>query len=325
MSPRLLCGHCHMSPRRCLRTMEELLRALLLGLARSETANGWMKRYGLRLGADRFVAGETIDEALDKVRQLEQSQLLSTLDHLGEFVRDTGEASAAKDHCIAALDAIAAAGLKATLSVKLTQLGLDIAPDLCAANVRSILDRARKQGNFIQIDMEDFRHCQATVDLLLDLSDDYDNVGGVMQAYLYRSAEDTAELARRGVPLRIVKGAYKESRNVAYPEKSDVDARFRELVEISLRARNYTAIATHDEHLVNWTRSFVHRNGVVSDSYEFQMLYGIRPALQQDLARAGYRVRLYVPYGTDWYGYFMRRLAERPANAAFVLRSLYRR
>ncbi len=304
--------------------MEEALRALLLGLAKNETANGWMKQYGLRFGADRFVAGETVDEAIAKVRQLEQSGLLSTLDHLGEFVRDTDEAAAARDHCLAALDAIAAADLRTTLSVKLTQLGLDIARDLCETNMRSILDRARMHGNVIHIDMEDFSHCQPTIDLLRSLSVDYPNVGGVIQAYLYRSAEDVTELAQRGIPLRIVKGAYKESREAAYPEKSDVDAQFRRLVEISLRARNYTAIATHDENLINWARSFVHRQEIAPDQYEFQMLYGIRPALQQDLARAGYRMRLYVPYGTDWYGYFMRRLAERPANVAFILRSLSR-
>ncbi len=303
--------------------MEEALRTLLLGLARNEAANGWMKRYGMRFGADRFVAGETVDEALIKVRMLEREKLYSTLDHLGESVDDGAEAAAARDHCMTALDKIAGAGLQTTLSVKLTQLGLDIEPAVCVENLHAILERARGHRNFIHVDMEGFRHCQATLDIVRDAAGQFGNVGAVLQAYLYRSAQDAVDLAQRGIPLRIVKGAYKESRDIAFPDKGDVDAQFVRLVEISLRAGNYTAIATHDENLINWARGFAYRNEIGRDRYEFQMLYGIRADLQHSLAREGYRVRVYVPYGTDWYAYFMRRLAERPANVGFVLRSLY--
>ena len=224
---------------------------------------------------------------------------------------------------MAALDKIAAAGLRTTLSVKLTQLGLDIEPGVCVENLHMILERAQQYGNFIHVDMEDFRHCQTTLDIVGDAAGEYRNVGAVLQAYLHRSEQDAVELAKRQIPLRIVKGAYKEPREVAFPDKGDVDAQFIRLVEISLRAGNYTAIATHDENLINWARAFAYRNEVDRDRYEFQMLYGIRDGLQRSLAREGYRMRVYVPYGTDWYAYFMRRLAERPANVGFVLRSLY--
>lgn len=300
------------------------MRALLLYLAKNRGAGEVARRLGPRFGADRFVAGETIETALMKVEALNLDGLSATLDHLGEFVADEAEAVAAKDHCLKTLDAIREAGVEAELSVKLTQLGLDVNRELCLANMREIAERAYLHGNFVCIDMEDFGHCQGTLDLLAEIRKLHDNVGTVMQAYLYRAADDTRVLAGLGVPLRIVKGAYREPKEVAYPDKADVDRSYRRLVEVSLGACNYTAIATHDEPLIHFLRLWIDKQGIDRNRFEFQMLYGIRPGLQRELVAQGYRVRIYVPYGADWYGYFMRRLAERPANVSFVLRSLWR-
>ncbi len=304
--------------------MEEFMRSILLNLSKQKGANDLAKRYGLRFGAGRFVAGDTLETAIPHVRVLNDAGMLVTLDHLGEFVADAREAEESADYCIRTLDAIAQAQARANLSLKLTQVGLDIDRSLCLDNMRRIVLRAKQYGNFVRIDMEDFSHCQQTIDLLLELRREFDNVGTVMQAYLYRAADDVASLAAQGIPLRIVKGAYKEPKEVAFPEKTAVDANYKQLIEISLGAGNYTAIATHDEALIAWTKAYVEREGIARDRFEFQMLYGIRPGLQRDLVREGYTMRIYVPYGTDWYGYFMRRLAERPANLAFVLKSMWR-
>ena len=302
--------------------MEEALRSALLSLAKNRGANRLARMCGLRLGAGRFVAGETIEAAIARVRALNGENLAVTLDHLGESVRDASAARAAKDHCLRALDAVAAAGVDATLSVKLTQLGLDVNADMCRGHMREILACAGRHGNFVQIDMEDYSHCQATVELALEMFGEFSNVGAVVQAYLYRAAEDAERMAKLGMPLRIVKGAYREPPAVAFPQKADVDDNYRRLVAACLAVGAFTAIATHDEAIVNWARSHIDRSGIARDRFEFQMLYGIRPALQRAIAQAGHRVRIYVPYGTDWYGYFMRRLAERPANIGFILRSV---
>lgn len=299
--------------------MEEWLRARLLSVSKNKLANRFAKRYGFRFGASRFVAGETIDDAIAQIRLLNAAGLRATLDHLGEFVVDRNEARAAADHCLQTLDAIAETGVDSHLSLKLTQLGLDIDRDMCLFHLRAILGRAKRYGNFVRIDMEDFSRCQSTLDILDILRAEFTNVGTVIQAYLYRAADDVAALAQKGIPLRIVKGAYKESPDVAFPLKSDVDGNYKKLVQISIEAGNYTAIATHDEAIIQWARDYVERRGVGKERYEFQMLYGIRTALQHELAAAGYTVRVYVPFGTDWFGYFMRRLAERPANVGFVL------
>jgi len=305
--------------------MEEWLRSLFLSLSKNKNASSMAKRYGLRFGAKRFVAGETIDTAIETVRHLNGLGLKVTLDHLGEFVSDQQEARESTDYCLQTLDAIANAGVTANLSLKLTQLGLDLDPAMCLRHMQEILSRAKEYGNFVRIDMEDHSRCQVTIDMLLQLRQQFDNVGTVMQSYLYRSAEDVANLAAHGIPLRIVKGAYKEPPEVAFPLKADVDQNYKKLVELSISAGNYTAIATHDEALIRYLREYTLTQSTPRDQFEFQMLYGIRPALQQDLARMGYTVRIYVPFGTDWYGYFMRRLAERPANVGFVLRGIANR
>jgi proline dehydrogenase len=303
--------------------MEQLMRSLFLSMAQNRAANRWAKRYGLRLGAQRFVAGETIDDAIRVVRTLNQQGMTVTLDHLGEFVNDESEANEAADYCVRTLEAIHASGVDASLSLKMTQTGLDISRELCMNNMRRILDVAKKYGLLVTIDMEDFSHCQITLDILDELRKDYDNVGTVIQAYLYRSLEDVQRLGAEGVHLRIVKGAYKEPPEVAFPDKADVDANYIKLMEAQLLSKGFTAIATHDEKMIEHAKSFIAQHNIPKEKYEFQMLYGIRTNLQQQLVREGYPMRVYVPYGNDWYGYFMRRLAERPANVGFVLKGMF--
>ncbi|MBX6352572.1 MAG: proline dehydrogenase [Thermoflavifilum sp.] len=303
--------------------MEALMRSVLLSMARSERLGRLARRYGLRFGASRFVAGETLEDAIQAVSALNAAGIAATLDHLGEFVRDADEARASAEECVQVLNAIRESGVHATLSVKLTQLGLDIDPKLCLENMRRILSVAEEHGIWVTIDMEDYGHCAVTLDLFETLHREFSHVGTVIQAYLYRSLEDLARLSAQGCHLRIVKGAYKESPEVAYPDKKDVDANYLRLMETQLKSSGFTAIATHDENIIDHAKRFIAAQRIPKDRYEFQMLYGIKPQLQARLVEEGYPLRLYVPYGTDWYGYFMRRLAERPANVAFVLKGLF--
>lgn len=303
--------------------MEQLLRNTFLYLAKSQATNRLAKRYGMRLGATRFVAGETITSAIEAVKHLNQAGILGTLDHLGEFVANEQEAVQAADFCMQTLDAIHENGVQSHLSVKMTQLGLDISRELCLANMRNILTRAREYGNFVRIDMEDYQHNAITIEIFKTLRKEFGaTVGLVIQAYLFKSMEDLAELGQLQPNLRLVKGAYKEPATVAFPDKADVDANFLKLIQVHLGNGNYTAVATHDETIIERVKQFVREQGIPNSQFEFQMLYGIRNQLQVDLAKEGYTVRVYVPYGDDWYGYFMRRLAERPANVGFVLKSL---
>jgi proline dehydrogenase len=300
--------------------IEPAMKNFFLFLSQNKAMNQAAKKWGLRFGANRFVAGETIKDAIQKVRGLNQQGLVCTLDHLGEFVFSREEATESAEYCIRTLDAIHEGGVQSNLSLKMTQLGLDIDRNLCMENMRRVLDTARKYGNFVRIDMEDYGHCQITLDILAELRREYDNVGTVIQAYLYRSEQDLDTL--KGVPLRLVKGAYKEPAEVAYPDKKDVDDNYKKLIAKHLQGGSYTAIASHDDQIIAWTKKFVKANKIPSNQFEFQMLYGIRTQSQVDLAKEGYKMRVYVPYGNDWYGYFMRRLAERPANVAFVLKGM---
>jgi len=302
--------------------MDKVLRNLFLALGKSRTATNWAGKYGMKLGAGRFVAGETIATAITAVQELNRQGLMATLDHLGEYVGSEEEAAASAAVCLQTLDAIAAAGVKANLSLKLTSLGLDLSRELCHANMEKILKRASQYGNFVRIDMEDYTHCQVSLDMYRELRRQYDQVGIVIQAYLYRSEQDVKDLAALAANLRLVKGAYKESHEVAFPDKPDVDENMFKLAQLHLLNENYTAIATHDVKLIERLRAFIRNTGISRAQYEFQMLYGIGEPLQRQLVQEGERVRVYVPFGEDWYGYFMRRLAERPANVGFVLRNL---
>jgi proline dehydrogenase len=306
--------------------LDQVGRRAILTLAKSPAVERWVRRWGPQLGARRFVAGETIADAIAAVAASNRDGIMATLDLVGESVTDRAAATAAADAYVAIFDAIAAAGVDSTASLKLTMMGLDIDRDLAVANVRRVLDAARRHGNFVRIDMEGSAYTQVTLDIYRELRQaGYDNVGIVIQAYLYRSEADLAALDDLRPNVRIVKGAYDEPPSVAFPAKADTDANYRRLVERQLRRGFYTAVATHDVALIDFTRELVRRAGIPHDRFEFQMLYGIRSGLQRALAAAGYRVRVYIPFGSDWYGYLMRRLAERPANLAFVLRNLARR
>ncbi|MCR2807007.1 proline dehydrogenase family protein [Paenibacillus soyae] len=301
-----------------------MLRTLFLALGKNKNAARFMRRYGTKMGADRFVAGTELQEAVAAVKRLNVAGLEATLDHLGEFVRDERDAKHAAGMCLKTLETIHAEGLRANLSLKLTSLGLDIDPRLCERYMRTILSRARELQLFVRIDMEDYGHCQPAIDLYRKLKRDFPNVGIVLQAYLRRTERDVRELGREGANLRLVKGAYRESPQVAFPDKRDVDASFAKLIRRQLK-QGYAAIATHDEAIIGDTLEWLSQNGISRERYEFQMLFGIREDLQRKLAKDGHRVRVYVPYGKDWFGYFMRRLAERPANAWFLLKHIRRK
>jgi proline dehydrogenase len=267
------------------------------------------------------VAGETLDTAAQAVRELNAARISASLDLLGESVTNEAEARAAADTAIQILERIAADRLDANVSMKLTQLGLDLDPGACAANARRVLERARSLDIFVRIDMESSAYTQRTLDLVeKELFPAFPkHVGIVVQSYLYRTTEDVLRLIGLGMRVRLCKGAYKEPPAVAFPAKADVDRAYAELMEKLLENATYPAIATHDEALISRARRFVESRGIARDRFEFQMLYGVRRDLQEQLVRAGYRMRVYVPFGTQWYPYLMRRLAERPANIAFIL------
>lgn len=291
-------------------------------LGKNTSANKLAKKYGLRFGAGRFVAGESIKSAIEVVKRLNSEGKVVTLDHLGEFVYTEEEALESSAMCIQTLDAINEAGVNSNLSLKMTSLGLDISKELCMKNMRKILDRAKLYNNFVRIDMEDYAHCQLSIDIYKELRKEYDNVGLVIQAYLFRTEQDINDLNQLNANLRLVKGAYKESPSVAFPEKKDVDENYQKIIKQHLLNGNYTAVATHDETMIEYTKSVVSEHQIPKNQFEFQMLYGICEEIQARLVKEGFKVRVYVPYGVDWFGYFMRRLAERPANVWFVLKNL---
>ena len=300
------------------------MRTMFQAFAKSQSANKMARRYGLRFGASRFVAGESIEQAITAVKTLGDTGREATLDHLGEFVSTESEASLSTDMCLRTLDAIESSRVKANLSLKLTSLGLGISEELCVKNLKTILGRASMYGIFVRIDMEDYVQCEKTIRIYKQLRQQFDNVGVVIQAYLYRSLKDIEDLKELKANLRLVKGAYKESPKVAYPDKADVDNNFKTLISTHLKNGNYTAIASHDPQIIDFTKQFIKESNIPLSQFEFQMLYGIREELQLQLAKEGYKVRVYVPYGNDWFGYFMRRLAERPANVWFVLKNLFK-
>jgi proline dehydrogenase len=272
----------------------------------------------------RFVAGQSWDEALPRLSRLTQAGLHSTVDVLGEAVASREAAAAAADRYLETLDALAAAGLDRNVSLKLSQMGMAVDPALAAANVRRIVEHAGSRDAFVRIDMEGSATTAATLGLHRELWDAHRNVGVVIQAALRRSAADVHELIAAGVPVRLCKGAYQEPASVAFQSRAEVDRSYADLMELLLRHGAHPAIATHDERLVGRAIALARREEIDPGRWEFQMLYGVRRDLQDRLVAAGYTVRVYVPFGREWYPYFMRRLAERPANVAFVLRSLIR-
>jgi proline dehydrogenase len=301
------------------------LRSLILAAADSPRMQRLVQRYGFRLGAARFVAGETLDDAVPVLRRLNESGLLTNTTLLGEGVRDEAETRAVVASYREVLDRIRTEGLRTNVAVKLTHLGLSIDEELARSNVSELVAHAAGLGNFIRIDMEESRTLEATLRIYRRLREDgHTNVGTALQAYLFRTEDDLASLLPLAPNLRLVKGAYLEPPEIAYPRKSDVDAAYRRLMEASLEGGGFTAIATHDEALIEHAISFTQERGIPNERFQFQMLYGVRPRLQLDLVRRGYEVLVATPYGPEWYRYLMRRLAERPANLLFFARNLLR-
>lgn len=301
------------------------MRALLLKLSSSPRMARWATRNPLsRRMSRRFVAGESLDEAVAAARALNQAGRTVSLDHLGENVSTEEAARRAGDAYIEIFDRIAAEKIDGNVSLKLTQLGLDISTELCRELLGSIVARADALNNFLRIDMEGSAYTARTIALCLEMRARSANVGTVIQAYLFRSEQDVRDLIAAGCRIRLCKGAYREPPEIAFQKKSEVDANFVRLMQILLPSGIYHGIATHDERMIAATADFAAREGIGKDRFEFQMLYGIRADLQRQLLRDGYRVRVYIPYGSDWFPYFMRRLAERPANVLFILRHLFR-
>jgi proline dehydrogenase len=302
-----------------------MLRQTLLFLSeRDDLKNVLMKLPFAESVAGKFVAGETLAEALAAARQLNDDGFRVTLDLLGESVHAREEAEAAAAEYRTSLDEIAASPARSTISLKLTQLGLDIDAEFCYRNILGIVRHAAELGNFVRIDMESSEHTDRTLRIFHRVFAEHRNVGIVVQSYLFRTEDDVKELVRAGAPVRLCKGAYNEPPSVAFQAKADVDASFVRLMRMLLDGGCPTAIASHDEKMIDATLEHVQRNGIPDDAFELQMLYGIRRGYQRQLVDNGLRMRIYLPYGSQWYSYLMRRMAERPANLLLVLRGGFR-
>ncbi len=298
---------------------------MLLFLSQRRGLRHWMETSPAaeRL-TSRFIAGNSLEQELSVCQNLNRDGYLATLDHLGESVTSLAEAEQSCQAYLRALDEIAARSLKATVSVKLTQLGLDFSEDACRANVERLVIRAKSIESVVEIDMESSGYVDRTLALVSRLHESYGCVRAVIQAYLYRSQSDIENLCRQQIPVRLCKGAYKEPSDIAYPEKNDVDKNYVNLMTTLLDHGTHPAIASHDVKIIDYAIQQVRERKLSPDRFEFQMLYGINRELQKRLVAAGFRLRLYVPYGDAWYPYFMRRLAERPANVVFLVRNLLR-
>jgi proline dehydrogenase len=302
-----------------------ILRNLLLFLSRRPGLRRWLETSSLaRPLTSRFIAGRSLDEGVAVCRRLNADGLLVTLDCLGENVHSPAEAKASRDAYLEAIHTIAKLDLQATISVKLTQLGLDLSEELCREEIGALVSQASAVQRGVEVDMESARYVDKTLAIVRDLHARHVAVRAVIQAYLYRSKSDLETLCREGVPVRLCKGAYREPASVAFARKRQVDENYLRLLRILLETGNDPAIATHDPKMLEAAIAIVRERRLPPERFEFQMLYGIRRDLQQRLAKEGFRLRLYVPYGGAWYPYFMRRLAERPANLLFLTRNLFR-
>ena len=308
-----------------------MMRPLFIYLSRQRWLRAVISRSGLIGRAkSRFVAAETIQDTIEAIRQLNRQNILSTLDHLGEDVNTEADARLARDDYIRALELIRTSNVASNVSLKLTQFGLDVSEELVRELVASVAEKAADVGVLVRIDMEGSPHTERTLAVYRDMRKRYSNVGIVLQAYLYRTEEDIKQLVQDGIAtVRLCKGAYQEPASIAFPRKADVDANMVKLMQIMLgdqaRARGaHLAMATHDVKMIEATQQFAAEHGIPKDAFEFQMLYGIRRDLHQQLAAAGHKMRVYVPYGAEWYPYFMRRLAERLANVWFVLSNFFK-
>ena len=306
--------------------IDALSKASFHALARSRTLKRLASRYGLahpNSFARRFIAGETLEEAIAAVRAVEARGLAITLDYLGESVSTLEEAAAAAREYVRMLDVIVAAGITRNVSLKLTQLGLDVDRDRCLQNLRLIVERAQGYGCFVRIDMENSPYVAVTLEIFETLwRDGFTNVGVVLQSALHRSEADLRRVNALGARVRLVKGAYTEPADIAWQRRADVDASYVRLMELLLREGTFPALATHDPAIIAAAQAFAAKHGIARTAFEFQMLYGIRRDLQTALAADGYGMRVYIPFGREWFPYYMRRLGERPANVAFVIRGI---
>ncbi len=302
-----------------------ILRRLLLDAAENRRIHEWMAHSSAvrRLSA-RFVAGETAEDAFASVTRINAANLTASLDYLGESVRQESEALAARDVYLRLLEEIQARRLGANVSVKLTQLGLDISEELCQQLLATIVERAAGYGNFVRVDMEGSPYTERTLNIVCCVHRRFENVGAVIQAYLYRSEKDVERLLAEKIRIRLCKGAYQEPPAIAYPHKRDVDRNYIGLAERLLSSGLYHAMATHDPHIIAHAEDYARRRCVSAGAFEFQMLYGIRRDLQRRLRQEGWGMRVYIPFGGQWFPYLTRRLAERPANLLFVARNLFR-
>jgi proline dehydrogenase len=298
-----------------------MLKDVFMALSKNQLLTSAAKKYGLKLGAQTVVAGTNVEDTIKSIRELNAKGISATVDNLGEFVIERSEALKAKNSILEVIEAIHANGVDAHISLKPTQIGLDIDYDFCYENLLEIVAAASKYDMHINIDMEDYGHLQPSFDLMDTLLKEYNNVGTVIQAYFDRAEDDIEKY--KHLRLRIVKGAYKEPIEVAFQTKEEIDANFIKLIEYHLLNGKFTSIATHDHHIINHVKKFVAENEIPNDKFEFQMLYGFRKDMQIDLAKQGYNFCTYVPFGDDWYAYFMRRLAERPQNLNLVVKQVF--
>ncbi|KKD40780.1 proline dehydrogenase [Bacillus sp. FSL L8-0167] len=305
--------------------MESVTRNFFLFLSKSSLLNHIARNWGSAVASKKIIGGKDFESAIPVIKRLNDQGMAVTVDHLGEFVTKAEIANERTTECIQTIQRIAEAGLNSHVSLKMTSLGLDIDDDLVYRNMKRILDTAEKHRIMVTIDMEDEQRCQKTLDIFKEMKSQYEYVSTVLQAYLYRTEKDLDDLNKLKPFLRLVKGAYKESAEVAYPNKKDVDQNYQKLIEKQLLSGNYTAIATHDNRMIEFTKNIVKKHNIQTSQFEFQMLYGMRSETQQALVKEGYQMRVYTPYGREWYGYYMRRLAERPANIAFALKGMTRK
>ena len=298
-----------------------VLRDIFIALSENEMLNDASKKVGLKFGTNKVVGGITIEETIERFKDINSQGMSVTFDNLGEFITEKSDAVKEKNNILNMIQAIHDHGVDASASIKLTQIGLHIDYDFCVENVREILDTARDVNMFVNIDMENYSSHDTTVQIVDMMMQEYDNVGTVLQSYLFNSAENVYKY--KDHRIRLVKGAYKENPRVALQKKDDIDAAFEQLIRIHLtEGDGLTSIATHDHNIINDTIDFINEQNIPNDRFEFQMLYGFRKELQTELAERGYNVCVYIPFGSQWYAYFMRRLAERPQNLNLVLKSI---
>ena len=298
-----------------------VLKDFFMALSENQTLNTAAQKYGLKLGAQSVVAGTNIEEAIASIKELNQQGISCTVDNLGEFVFEKSEAIKAKNQILEIIERIQKDQVDAHISLKPSQLGLDIDYQFCYENLKEVVALAYSYGIFVNFDMENYDRLHASFKLLDELSEQYNNIGTVIQAYFFESEQNIEYY--KNFRLRIVKGAYKESSAVAYQSKAEIDKKFIELIEYHLLHGKFTSIATHDHNIINHVKKFVKQHNIPNDKFEFQMLYGFRKEMQLSLAKEGYNFCTYLPFGHDWYGYFMRRLAERPQNITLVTKQVF--